>query len=175
MPLNSAQKTTLRAFILADPTGAGFANSGNVPGLQAWLNADATPTQAAWRVNVPAQALLENVTLSSFDALTQGKRDAFGLMRNLAQMSALDASKASVRNGFADIFAVTAGYTDAAQLGKMMTNACVENATRAQVALGFNTPAAVGGVTAIRRSYAEQVTAAEASDLAQGITTVQRA
>jgi hypothetical protein len=169
MALTPAQKTTLRAFILQDVTGAALANGGDVTGLLAWLNGERVPAVSAWRVNVPKQSLLENVTLSSFDTLTQGKRDAFRLMRDLSDISALDASKGSVRNGFADIFAVTGTFTDAAQLGKMMNGACIENATRAQHALGFTTPAAVGGVTAIRRNWAELVSPNEASDLAQGI------
>lgn len=169
MALSPAQKSTLRTFILQDPTASVLAGNGDVTGLLAWLNGERTPTAAAWRVNVPKQFLLENVTISSFDTLTQGKRDAFRLMRDLSDISALDASKASVRNGFADIFAVTGGFTDAAQLGKMMSGACVENATHAQYALGFNTPAAVGGVTAIRRNWSELVSFNEASDLAQGI------
>lgn len=155
--LTPAQLTTLRPLVLADATALPLVQAGNVAGLQAYLNGSSG--QDAWKPVVSMADIFANTTISSFDNLSQGKRDAFQqLIIEMSKLSLLDATKASCRKGFADIFAVTGSYVDAAQLGKMLSGACVEKATRAEVMLGFTTPAATGTTTAIKRSVVGALT-----------------
>ena len=123
--LTSAQITTLRMPVLADGTALPLVQAGNVAGLQAYLNGPSG--QNAWKNSVTMADIFANTTITSFDNLNQGKRDAFQqLIIEMSKLSLLDATKASCRKGFADIFAVTGSYTDSAQLDKMMTGACVD-------------------------------------------------
>ena len=161
--LTQAQKVTLKAAILADATALPLWTAGDFPSLTVYVNA---PTaQDAWRVSVPAADMVSALKFATYDGIIAGKRDAFRLM---LEFGPADASKASVRSGLADIFATGGSYTDTAQLGKMLTEACVEKALWAETKLGFTTPAAVGGVTAIKRTFVGTVSIDELSAL-QGV------
>lgn len=138
----------LKAAVLANQTALAARDAGDVATLLAWLNA---PTAtSAWKVTVLASELFGSLTINTYDSITAGKRDAFNL---LLQYGPVNASKQAIRNGLADIFNVVGAYTDSGQLAKMLNGACVEFASNAQVALGYTTPAPVGGVTAIKRVF----------------------
>lgn len=156
------QKTTLKAAILADPTASAHWTAGDFHSLTAFVNA--LTTQDAWRQSVAATDMVAALKFATYDGIVAGKRDAFRLMLEYG----VDATKVSVRNGLADIFATGGGYADSAQLGKMLSESCVEKANWGEVALGYTTPAAVGGVTAIKRNYVGTFSIDELSAL-QGI------
>lgn len=157
--LNLLQKQTLKASILADPAALALWNLGDFSSIKDFVNAP-TATKA-WRANVAGSDIFDSLTISTFDSLTAGKRDALRMMMDRG----VDCTKAAIRNGFSDIFAVTGAYTDSAQLAKMLNNACTEFATWAEVALGSTTPAAVGGVTAIKRNFVGALSVDEVSSL----------
>lgn len=163
MDLSLSQKTTLKAAILADAPALALWNAGDFYSLTNYVNA---PTeQDAWREDIPAADLFDQLKIASFDSLVAGKRDAFRL---LLQFAPVNAAKAAIRKGIEDIFTtVGSSYSDAGQMGKML-GACIEKARWAEVALGFNTPAAVGGITAIKRNVVGTLTPAEVSSL-QGV------
>ena len=157
--LDLAQKQTLKAAILANPSALALWTAGDFASLMSFVNAP-TATKA-WRVNVSGADLFDNLTISTFDNLTAGKRDALRMMMDRG----IDCTKKAMRDGMADIFAVTGAYTDSAQLAKMLNGACTELATWAEVALGSTTPAAVGGVTAIKRNFVGALSVDEVSSL----------
>jgi hypothetical protein len=156
-------KAMLKAAILADGPAAALWAAGDFYSLTNYVNA-ATTTKA-WRASVSASDLFDNLTISSFDNATAGKRDCFRMMLD---RGTVDATKKSIRDGFADIFALTGGYSDGAQLAKMLNGACVENARWAEVALGGTTPAAVGGVSALKRNFVGSLSLDEVASL-QGV------
>lgn len=145
----------LKAAVIANPTAAAARTDGNVEGLLAWLNA---PTATmAWRSVVSYQQMVLNIKFATFDSVSAGKQKAFEIMLEAAKNGVLDAEiNNKVRNGIADIFAVTGGYTDATQAQAMLEGACIEPATNAQLALGYATPPAVANVTAINRVFTGQ-------------------
>jgi hypothetical protein len=157
--LSPAQKVALKAAIQAAPAAKTLWDAGDFWSLAAWVN---TPTSTkAWRTAAGADDIFNSLTLSTYDNLTAGKRDALRMImdRNV------DCTKVAIRTAFADIFAVTGAYTDSAQLAKMLNGACVEDATWAEVALGGTTPAAVGGVAALKRNFVGQLSIDELSSL----------
>lgn len=157
--LDLTQKQTLKAAILANPSALALWTAGDFASLREFVNA---PTSTkAWRVNVRGADLFDNLTISTFDNLSAGKRDALRMMMDRG----VDCTKKAMRDGMADIFAVTGSYTDSAQLAKMLNGACTEFATWAEVALGSTTPAAVGGVTAIKRKFVGALSVDEVSNL----------
>lgn len=160
MPLTNTQFATLKAAIIADATAAPIRTAGDTAALLAWCNA--ATTTSAWRQAVSSASLFDSLTISTFDNLSAGRRDALRLMMD---QGTVDATKINIRNGLADIFTVGGLYTDAAQLPKMLNGACVEFATKAQALIGGATPAAVGGVTALKRNYVDLVSQAECDRL----------
>jgi hypothetical protein len=157
--LDLAQKQILKAAIIAHPSALALWTAGDFATLKEFVNAP-TATKA-WRVNVSGADLFDNLTIATFDNIVAGKRDALRMMMDRG----IDCTKKSMRDGLADIFAVTGGYTDSAQLAKMLNGACTEFATWAEVALGSTTPAAVGGVTAIKRNVVGALSVDEVSSL----------
>ena len=151
---------TLKAAVVADPAANALFVAGDMPTLTAYVNA-LTATDA-WRESVPAVDLVAALRFATYDGLAAGKRDAFRLM---LEYGPVDATKAAIRNGLGDMFATGGTYSDAQQLPKMMA-ACTEKATWAQTKFPFTTPAAVGGVTAIKRAFTSIVTIDEVSALA---------
>lgn len=158
--LTRAQLVTLKAAVVANATANALFVAGDTPTLTAFVNA-ATATDA-WRESVPATDMVAALKFATYDGIVGGKRDAFRLMLDFGPV---DATRAALRKGIEDIFTVTGTYTDSTQMGAMFA-ACTEKATWAQVALGSTTPAAIGGVTAIKRNYAGLVTQDEISKLA---------
>lgn len=157
--MTKAQLITLKAAVVADPTANALFVAGDTPSLTDYVNAASTTD--AWRNSVSSRDLVSALKYATFDSLAAGKRDAFRLMLDFGPV---DATQASVRNGLADIFAVTGTYTDSAQLGKVLS-ACVEKATWAQTKFPFTTPATVGGVTAIKRDFTDLVSQDEVAAL----------
>ena len=162
MSLTTEQRATLKAAILADAAAAALWNAGDMYSLAQYCNASTTTN--AWRENVPPDQMVEQVRFVSYGDLPAGKRDAFRLMLDYPP---IDATRAKVRKGIEDIFAVAGSYTDSAQMGQML-GACVEKATWAELALGFTTPSAVGGVTAIKRNVTGALSVDDVSAL-QGV------
>ena len=158
--LTTAQLATLKSAIIAHPTAGPIRTAGDSASLLAWCNGPSSTL--AWDTAATSGDIFDSLTISSFDNLSAGKRDALRLMMD---QRTIDASKASIRTGFADIFAVTGGYTDSGQLAKMVNGALTEFATRAQNVIGGTTPAALGGVSALKRTWSEQVTQDDANKL----------
>lgn len=150
MHLTPQQQATLLAAVIANPAANAARLGGDSVTLLAWLNGPSATV--AWKPSVTAGAMFDSLTISSFDNLTAGKRDAFRLMLD---REVIDATKGSIRSGLADIFTVTGAYTDAQQLAKMLNGACTEFATNSQAAIGGTTPQAVGGVSALKRYTTE--------------------
>jgi hypothetical protein len=158
MSLTPAQLATLKAAIIADPTAGPMRTAGDSYSLLEWCNGPSSTL--AWSTAATASDIFDSLTISTYDSLSAGKRDA---LRMVMDRGLVDASKGAIRAGFADIFAVTGGYTDSAQLAKMVNGALTVFATNAQKAIGGTTPAALGGVSALKRTWAQLVTQAEAN------------
>ncbi len=158
--LTNSQYNTLRTAIIADQTANAFRLAQDTASLLAWCNA-LTATNC-WKPSVTGDNLFDNLTISSYDNLSAGKRDAWNMLMN---RGSVDATKAAIRNGIKDIFTVTGSYTDAAQLASMLNGACIEFGTKAQIVIGGSTPSAVGGVSALKRNFMDLVTQDEANRL----------
>lgn len=158
MPLTSAQRTTLRTFIAADPTAAALSLAGNVPGLRDWLNASAGVT--AWRAVCEAKTLDEGADYAAFDSVVAGKRDAWDLFLRYAPR---DMGRNKNRKVVTDVW----GNATAGSVAESILQAATETATRAQNAIG-GTQRTTGAVSALDRIYAELVTDNEVSTLING-------
>lgn len=103
MPLTSAQLTTLKAAILTetDPTFVTWRNAGAHGAMSEFYNVTATPVERAWRSSVTAQELDEGSSITSFDALSAGKRDAWMLFLEYAPR---DFTKNKVRAVITDVW-----------------------------------------------------------------------
>lgn len=144
--LTPAQQATLKAAILAetDPVAAGYRDAGNHDQLAIWLNADSTTD--AWRTVARASDLRRAMTISKFDSLSAGKRDAWRL---LLEFAPVDFTVQKDRRGVIDIW----GDADGAAI---LTEAGLEKASRAEVYFGGTTVVqgtAPNAVSALKRNW----------------------
>lgn len=105
MSLTSAQQTTLKAAILADPTLNAFPNTGDGNfDLAVYLsNTLASPAFIVWRTNVPTSDVKKAIVWTEYIAATGvADRDALGLIISNGIVNAADVN---IRQGFQDIFA----------------------------------------------------------------------
>ena len=112
MPLTAAQKVTLKADILADPTLSAFPNNDDGAfAIADAYNALASPDYWVWRTSVPKNEFTQNAgpdgttftwTGNGFITRSQGERDAWRELFNAS--GAVNASLANVRQAFQDIF-----------------------------------------------------------------------
>lgn len=108
MELTSAQLSTLKAAILADPTMSAFPNdpNGNVA-LAAYLNELASPAFIVWKNEVPKNEVGKAFVASALAAITAGNNDK--LANFAAWNDTVNPSRADQRQFFDDVFSVAAG------------------------------------------------------------------
>ena len=110
MALTSAQLTTLKAAILADPVLAAFPDdSDGAFAIAAALNLAATPTFWVWRTRLSKADITDvesvdatNWSWTAYIARSAGEQAGFREM--FAVDGTVNASKPNVRQGFADVF-----------------------------------------------------------------------
>lgn len=154
MALTNTQLTTLRAAIFANPTAAAALAAGNVLDVQAWCNANSGSKR--WLPAADPLAVEEAPSYTTYDSLTQGKRDSWMVfLRN-----ARDFGKNKVRNWVVDIW----GSATAASNSEAILQAGTANATNAQIALGGGSET-VGSVTAFDTTFEGEVDITEATRL----------
>lgn len=157
MSLTSTQLTTLKTAIQNNATANAYLLAGDTVSLLAWCNAAASPVQAAWRIAVPPNDLDDAADYTTFDGLTQGKRDEWSIFLRYAPR---DMSRNAKRKVVTDVW----GNATAGSVAEAVLQASTENATNAQVALG-GTTATTGTVTALRRSFSGLVDQTDANKL----------
>jgi len=118
--------------------------------LAKWCN-DATSTKA-WTVSVSKRDMFEAMNISTYDAVSAGKKESWQLMLSMAP---LDFSRGGMRKGVLDIFV-------AADANAMLAS-FTENASQLEVLIGGSSTT-TGTVTALKRGFVGVV---EVSDLKQ--------
>ena len=142
--LTDAQKVTLKAAILADTTPAVVAAAAARDDITlADLMNEATAT-LAWRVAVTTEEVDEETAWTSFDTLSDGKRDSWGYFLRVAR----DFSKIKVRKWVTDVWGAATAGSNAEALLMLGT----EYATRAEMMLG-GTSKTTGTVSALKRNW----------------------
>lgn len=99
MELTNAQRATLRAAILAEPSLQSAVSAGDDVQVAAWCNL--ASTYVVWRSAVSTREMLEVVTWTEVDALSVGKARIFEWMLRLPS---IDGGVAKVRSGLSDAF-----------------------------------------------------------------------
>ncbi len=143
--MTPAQLTALKAGILAETnaTFVGFRTNGQNGEMAAWLNKEKSPAVKAWRSNVQPQELDEETPWSSYDTLTDGKRDSWGHIFNYPR----DMTKSWIRKWVTDVW----GNATAGSIAEtFFLGVCVKNISRVEAILGGNTSAATNNVTALK-------------------------
>lgn len=114
-PLTAAQKVTLKASILADPTLAADVTAENWDNIAAAYNAPASPAYIVWKSIVPIGEVGKTFNATELAGLTQLNTTR---LQNLAQwlVSGVNPSLASVRQFFDDIFSGSGGANTRAAL-----------------------------------------------------------
>ena len=152
--LTPAQESTLRAAIFATPPAAALLSAGDVPGLQAWCNAETSTRR--WLPAAPVLAAEEAPNYTTYDSLTQGKRDSWQLFLHNPR----DFGRNRVRAWVVDVWgAATAGSN-----AELVLLAGTASATNAQVAIGGATRT-TGTVTALDATFEEAVSITDATRL----------
>lgn len=142
MALTPAQLTTVRAAVIANSTAAAARTAGDTVSLLAWLNGSSATL--AWRISVAPQESDEAANYTTYDSLTQGKRDEW--VRFLA--FSRDFGKNKNRGVVTDVW----GAAIANSISEGILQAGTELATNAQNALG-GTAKTTGTVTATQRTF----------------------
>lgn len=150
-PLSAGQITTVRAAVCADATARTYVNAPNVTSLLAWVNGSSASD--AWMYAAARPTLFEATSITKFDGLTAGKRDAWRLMLDNVP---IDFGRNPMRSAVVDIW----GNTDSVAV----LSALLEKATRAQLAIG-GTSKTTNTVSGLDRSYTGQVSQADATRL----------
>lgn len=152
--MTNQQRNTLRTAIFGTPAAAALLAAGDVPGLQAWCNA-ATATKR-WLSEAEIKTIAEAPSYTTYDSLTQGKRDSWLMFLRDVR----DFGKAKVRAWVVDVWGNATGGSNA----EAVLNAGTALATNAQVAIG-GTPKATGTVTALDATFEEEVSILDAAKL----------
>jgi hypothetical protein len=156
--LTDPQLVTLRAGVCADNTARPLMQAGNGPGLNAWLNTGTATL--GWRGDVTAAEMDEAPSMSTYDSLTQGKRDSWERLLDLRDGRTRDFNRGPVRNWVVDVW----GTATAGSNSEKILLAGTQAATNAQLILG-GTVKITGTVTATDRNYVGTVTTNETSRL----------
>jgi hypothetical protein len=114
MALSPAQKTTLKAFILATPALNTLYVDGNLDGLAAALNAPAAPTFTVWKTSVSINDVGKGFINTGLAALMSANNDR--LISFAAYNSIVDPSRADQRAFFDDVFSAASGASTRASL-----------------------------------------------------------
>lgn len=155
--MNTQQKNTLRAAILAEPALAAALAVRDDNTIANYCNAAASPVQKVWTTSYTGKELFEATLLTEYTVRTAGERQALDLM---ISMGTVDPSKAKIRAAIADIFSGATNSTSRAAILTDMTR----NATWAEQKLG-GSDVATSGVTAWKLNWGGAVTPFEISTL----------
>lgn len=114
MPLTTAQLTTLKADILADPALAAQPNnSDGAFAIAAVYNTVATPDFIVWKTDVPTSVCKQAMVWTEFISRSAGEREAWQFMLS---NGTINPSDANVRQGIQDIFSGAGGAASRAAL-----------------------------------------------------------
>ena len=144
MSLTPAQLATLKAAILAE-TNATFValrSSGATGAMAAWYN-EASTTDA-WRISVPPIDSDAAPDYTTFDAISAGKRDSWGIFLAFTR----DYTRNKVRKWVTDVW----GNATAGSNSEAILQAAVEKAKRGEVVFGGSV-ATTGTVSATKRNF----------------------
>lgn len=97
--MTKAQKTTLRAAILAEPALADELAVRDDAAITAYCNATATPAQKVWKDTYTSREMFEAAALTDYIARSAAERQAFDL---LMAVGMVDPSKNKIRAAAAD-------------------------------------------------------------------------
>lgn len=150
--LSAAMVATLKTFV-ANSVDAQIVDArtrGDTFKLMGLLNADVSPVVKAWGIAMDAPTLDDAATYTTYDSMTQGKRDEWQIF---LQFAPRDMSKAKNRAVVTDVW----GNATAGSVAESVLNAGTENASVAENAIG-GTSRTTGTVTALDRSFAGDVT-----------------
>lgn len=114
MHLTAAQRTTLKADIVATLDLNQLYVEGNLQGLADAYNAIAVPTFTVWKTEITRNEVGKTFVASALAAITAGNNDK--LANFAAWNETVDPSRADQRAFFDDIFSVAAGATTRAAL-----------------------------------------------------------
>ena len=142
--LTPQQRTTLQTAIAGNGTALAFKQAGDTVGLRSFLNAAAPGPVLAWSIAIAPQTLDEAATYTTYDSLTQGKRDEWVRLLSFTRSF----GKNKNRNVVTDVW----GAATASSIAEAVLQAGTESATWAQNALG-GTVKTTGTVSATDRNY----------------------
>ncbi len=153
--LTNSQVNTLKTFVAqsSDPTLIDARTRGDTGLCVNALNAANSPVTLGWGVAITADILDGGATYTTYDSLTQGKRDEWDIFLRYAPRNM---AKSKNRNTVTDVW----GNATAGSVAEAILQAATENATVAQVAIG-GTSRTTGTVTALDRNYTGRVTTDE--------------
>lgn len=158
MSLSKVQQTTLAAHINASIDVEVIAALAIGDDIELSRLYNIFSTTEAWRTDVPKDELFEAMSVSKFDTLSQGKRDAWRLVLDI---DVLDFEKNKLRKGINDI------WDGIATQPETLINVGLEFATIAEEVIGGNirttsttgvTPTDVSG---IKRKFIGQLNHAD--------------
>ena len=102
--LTEAQRTTLKADILANQDTADKYAIGDLSSLANLYNADAAPSFVVWRTSIPPADYRDAIVWTEVDALTAGKARIWEWITQ-SMTGNLNAASANVRQGLLDCWA----------------------------------------------------------------------
>jgi hypothetical protein len=118
--------------------------AGDTGQVMAWINGAGSPVTLAWYTAAPQAAVRQAPTYTTYDSLTQGKRDSWVLFLGDSQ----DFTRARIRNWVVDVW----GAATAASNAEAVLLAGTFSATNLQNALG-GTSRTTGTVAALDLTY----------------------
>ena len=157
MALTKAQRTTLKAAILADPVLAPLTSgpTTDLVALQIALNSDKSPAVKAWVESVSPETTDEACNWAQFDTIVAGKRDSWAFFLQRTR----NFSRAKVRSWVTDVWgAATAGSNAEAIL-----LVAIENASVAESIIGGATRT-TGTVSGIARAFLGELSLQDVRD-----------
>ena len=163
MPLTNSQINTLRTFVQGSANAAIIAAraAGATVDLAALLNATAAPEVKSWGPEVPASVIDAAANYNGYDALVQGKRDAWSVFLLYAPR---DMGKNKNRNLVTDVW----GDATASSKAESILLACLESASLAESTIGGNTRT-TGTVSGLSRNFVGRVTQDEAQRILRSV------
>jgi len=158
MPLTSAQAQALRTGLQneTNPQVVQALAVRNDTFLTEWCNG--ISNSKAWIAQATPLILFEAMSITKFDALSAGKRDAWREIREAAALAPLDFGRNKLRKAIEDIWGADAAA---------VLDALTEFATRGQVYIGGNGKTS-SGVVALDRSYSHVFNVIEVAQALNG-------
>ena len=103
--LTEAQRTTLKANILANQDTADKYAIGDLSSLANLYNAAASPAFVVWKTDLQPAEYREAIVWTEVDALTTGSKYRIWEWLTMGMTAPIDASRVNVRQGIADCWA----------------------------------------------------------------------